>query len=479
MSCALPIVGASAATGDSTNQGFLHRIFGYFLPDSGATQLPTGVLLQTTAVIPVSPRELPRQKRLSPLAERASAGFSVVAASKGGAALQKIRRRVGGSVTDFTENVLPVCGQAAELNTFGCWDLTTGEVLADIPLPGQVTTVPQYFEGSWFVGTSRGFFIRMEANGPFLTPSFGIDSQLFHGPDARSTMKALARGSLSRSSGTQDFVSRFQGSWKWFATANAEFVGTPQFGNKQVFAVTANQSLNAYELDTGKLNWSVRIAPEAQLRLDTTSLLLTERGLLVGTSDGYLLLIDSTSGQIKWRHTLTTRPTDRFTAVVGTPLLVGNSVIVSNAESVTQRVNLDSKAVEWSYPVGSVTQPKYDEGFVYIAGSDGTLSKIDLLKGERAWRSSKLSNDVLTSLTLQKMHSIAILADAAGQLFVLPMNGPHAGKLVSRGEAANFGAVVGDFFAGRANLNEVCLSYRTPAVKCWNWIPAVSKNVLR
>jgi WD40 repeat protein len=418
--------------------------------------------------------------RLSPLAEQASAGYSLLAASKGGASLQKIRRKQGGSPGDFSESIVPVCGQAADFNTFGCWNLTGGEALADIPLPGQLTTLPQYFDGSWFVGTSRGFFIRLEANGPYLTPSFGIDSELFHGPDARSTMKALSRRNASvTSSEEQSFVARFQGSWQWYATANAEFIGAPQFGNKQVFVLTANQSLNSYDLENGKLNWSVRIAPEAQLRLATASLLLTEKGLLVGTSDGNLILVDATAGQVKWRHSVVTGAADRFAAIAAPPLLVGNSIIISNAESVTQRLNLDTKAIEWSFPVGSVAQPRYDEGFVFVAGSDGAVHKLDVRTGERAWRSDKLSNNVLVSVYLQKMHNVAFVADSVGQISVLQMAGNEAGRFVGATAPSSLGPVIGDFFAGRSELNEICLSYKTPGVNCWSWVPESKKQLIQ
>jgi outer membrane protein assembly factor BamB len=439
-----------------------------------------GKLAESASIVPVKQSALPRLRRMSPLAEQASTGFSVLAASKGGASLQKIRKQPSGSLEDFSENIVPVCGQAAEFNTFGCWNLSGGEVLADIPIPGQLTTLPQYYDGSWFVGTSRGFFIRLEANGPYLTPSFGIDSALFHGPDARSTMKALSRRNVSIT-GTEDqsFVARFQGSWQWFATANAEFVGAPQFGNKQVYILTANQSLNSYDLESGKLNWSVRIAPEAQLRLATDSLLLTEKGLLVGTSDGQLILVDANSGQVKWRHSTATGSADRFAAIAAPPLLVGNSVIISNAESVTQRLNLDSKVIEWSFPVGSVAQSRYDEGFVFIAGSDGSVHKLDVRTGERAWRTGKLSNNVLVSVYLQKMNNVAFVSDSVGHISVLQMSGSRAGRLVGETNPSSFGPVVGEFFAGRSELNEICLSYKTPGLNCWSWMPDSSKQSIQ
>ncbi len=429
-----------------------------------------GKITQNTSVFPVRPSALPRLARLSPLAERATAGVALLPVAKGGAALQAIRHRVWSTDVEVSKTVLPVCGQAAEFNTLGCWDLASGEVLADIPVPGQLTTVPQYHDGSWYVGTSRGFFIRLEANGPFLTPSFGIDSQLFQGPDARAVMKSLAASSMLPREKLdpllQNFKGGFRASWQWYATANAEFVGTPQFGFGQVFVLTANQSLNAYDLLSGKLNWSVRIAPEAQLRLSTTSLLLHEKGVLVGTSDGYLLLIEPKNGQLLWRQPVTPNPSDRFPSVVALALPMADGVVVANAESATQKMNWNSRAVDWNYGVGSVVQPKFDEGAIYIAGSDGAVHKLDAATGQLRWRQPLPVSTPLAAITLLKKQDRLLVASSDGALFALrTSDGGRAGS----GAPSNYGPIVGDFFNGRVELNEVCLSYQTTGFACWNW----------
>ncbi|MEN9529245.1 MAG: hypothetical protein RI932_1118 [Pseudomonadota bacterium] len=435
--------------------------------------LAEGKISQSTAVFPVRPSALPSLSRLSPLAERASAGFALLPVAKGGAALQSIRHRIWSTDVEVSKTVLPVCGQAAEFNTLGCWDMTSGEVLADIPVPGQLTTVPQFHDGSWYVGTSRGFFIRMEANGPYLTPSFGIDSQFFHGPDARAVMKSLASASsVSKDKSDpllQSFKGGFRTSWQWYATANAEFIGTPQFGFGQVFVLTANQSLNAFDLLTGKLNWSIRIAPEVQLRLSTTSLLLHEKGVLVGTSDGYLLLIEPKSGQLLWRQPVTPNPSDRFPSVVALALPLADGVVVANAESVTQKLNWNSRAVDWSYATGSVVQPKFDEGAVYIAGSDGAVHKLDAATGQLRWRQPLPISTPLMAITLLKKQDRLLVASSDGSLFALRMTD---GGREGTGAASNSGPVLGDFFNGRVELNEVCLSYQTTGFACWNWSPA-------
>jgi len=439
---------------------------------SPAPAQAAGKLSQSAAVIPVRPSALPRLERLSPLAERTSAGFALLPVAKGGAALQAIRYRIWSTDTEISKTILPVCGQAAEFNTLGCWDLASGEVLADIPVPGQLTSVPQYHDGSWYVGTSRGFFIRIEANGPYLTPSFGIDSQYFHGPDARSVMKSLAASGLTAKDKADTLMQSYRGGfrsyWQWYATANAEFVGTPQFGFGQVFVLTANQSLNAYDILTGKLNWSVRIAPEVQLRLATTSLLLHEKGVLVGTSDGYLLLIEPKNGQLLWRQLVTPNPSDRFPSVVALALPLADGVVVANAESATQKLNWNSRGVFWSYPTGSVVQPKFDEGTVYIAGSDGAVHKLDAATGQLRWRQPLPVSTPLVAMTLLKKQDRLMVASSDGALFALRMaDGGREGT----GDAANFGPVLGDFFNGRVELNEVCLSYQTIGFACWNWSP--------
>lgn len=429
-----------------------------------------GSLEQSTAFFPMSRGQRPRLERPSPLAERASAAFAVLPAIKGGAALQPVRRRFSRPDEEAISAVLPVCGQAPDSNSFGCYNLSTGESLADLPIPGQLTTTPQFHEGAWYVGTSRGFFIRFEASGVFMTPNFGVDSLLFHGPDARSVMKSLTQtASVSpqvQDSAAQSFRSGFRAAWSWYATANAEFVGTPQFGGGRAFVLTANQSLNAYDLQTGKLVWGARLAPEVQLRLLSTSLVYHERGLLVGTNDGHLLLLDPKNGQSLWRHSVAGAAGDRFSAVAAPALALSDGIVVSNAESLTQRLNWQSRSAEWSYAVGSVVQAKSDDGSVYIAGSDGALHKLDVRTGQLRWRKSLPVTSPLVAITLLKKQDIVLAATASGSVFAVRMSG---GELEDMSPSSSFGAVVGDFFAGRNETGEVCLSYRTPGYACWVW----------
>lgn len=430
----------------------------------------SGRVNQTTSFFPLRITQLPRLSRLSPIADQASTGYALLSSAKVGVSLQTIKMNPWMGDAKVSKLVSPVCGPAAEFNTLGCWDLVSGETLADIPVPGQLTSVPQFHEGSWYVGTSRGFFIRIEANGGFLTPIFGIDSQLFHGPDARSVMKMLATSSAAYNergdSALQNFKARFRGTWQWFATANAEFIGTPQFGFGQVFVLTANQSLNAYDLLTGKLNWSVRIAPDVQLRLATTSLTLHEKGILVGTSDGYLLLIDPKNGQLQWRQPISLSATDRFPAVAASALTLSDGIVVANSESATQKLNWETRAAEWTYSIGTVVQPKFDEGALFIAGTDGAIHKVDARTGQMRWRKPLPITGPLVALTLFKKQDVVLAATANGSLFAMRMsNGDSEGT----GEPSNFGPIVGDFFQGRPDLDEVCLSYRTPGFACWNW----------
>jgi outer membrane protein assembly factor BamB len=408
------------------------------------------------------------------LAEQASASFSPLPSQRGGATLQPVRHRFNRPDEEVMGVIVPVCGPAPDLNSLGCYNLPSGESLADLPLPGQLTTTPQFYDGSWFVGTSRGFLMRMDATGVFMTPGFGIDSLFFHGPDSRYVMKLLSAATTSSGSAggatpaamTQSLKANFRSSWTWYATANAEFIGTPQFGGGRVFALTANQSVNAFDLQTGKLAWGVRLAPDAQLRLDSTSLIWHERGLLVGTSDGNLMSLDPKNGQTIFRHSVMSGSGDRFSAIAAPVLPLPDGIVVANAESVTQKLSWETRGIDWSYGVGSVVQPKFDDGFVFIAGSDGAVHKLDARTGQLRWRRTLPVSSPLIALTLLRKQNIVLAASANGSIFALRISD---GLLEGEGQPSTYGPVIGDFFSGRNELNEVCLSYRTPGIKCWTW----------
>jgi outer membrane protein assembly factor BamB len=376
-----------------------------------------------------------------------------------------------GTVLENTINVAshPLCGPSPKTNTMACYNSVTGEFLQEFPTPGNVTTQPVFFDGSWFFGTSKGFFVRTEGTSLLSTPLLGSENIGYWGTPARKILKALKPlNSLDAPEKETDprvtFRKQPRAGWRWYATTSSEFMGSPLLVGSQILVLTAQQFLLSLDSGTGKTLWSVRLAPETALRLDGRALMATAKEVLVGTDDGQLLAVNPKDGAILWRHLLATTGRERFRSVVAAPSAMGRSVFVSNAESVTLRLALDSRAVEWSYPIGSVARTQWINDALIVAGSDGNLVSLDAKSGALKWKVALSPDTSLTSIGRGKQSDSFLVADKKGRVFQVRA---QDGKVLD--STGPVGEVVGEFFQ---SYNDQCLSFADNGFRCFSFSDA-------
>ncbi|WP_186649623.1 outer membrane protein assembly factor BamB family protein [Fluviispira vulneris] len=374
----------------------------------------------------------------------------------------------------------PVCGASPETNTLNCFDLNkNGHYLASFPIPGSLSTTPVFYDNAWLFGTAKGFLIKVEAdpNNAYL-PKLGKDNIYFWGTYARKIMSEFRPKPVYTEDGKvtsarlNNTLSLPQG-MKWVFPYSSESVGTPVVKNGFVYSFSASEYLQAIDWQTGKLAWATRLAPDSTLRMSSNSLLVTSSEVIVGTELGTVLFLNPKSGSIYWswripaandeQRAVTQLPAgpDRFSAVVALPLLYKRNVIVSNAESMTQNLSLDSRAAIWSYPVGSVAQPKLYADNVIIGSSSGKVISLDASSGKEKWTTQLLKDaSPIASLFLSRSGAL-LAASYKGQVFMLD---PKTGKILA--EKLPIGDVNGEFFAGYDDA-EACLSFAHEGFRCF------------
>jgi outer membrane protein assembly factor BamB len=363
---------------------------------------------------------------------------------------------------------IPVCGPSPKLNSFACYALPGGEKLSEVPLPGKVTSVPLFAQKSWIVGTSKGFLIKLKTDNENSAPEMGGNLTVFWGGKSREATQRL-RGKTPTSKAdpkappvaTQ--VEKPLG-WDWYHAGSTEYIGTPVTLGSFVYALNASQTLEAFDWNTGRLVWATRLAPEATLRLEGTALAATSKEVIAGTNEGRILVLKPDTGALLWAHNLPLNANDRFKSTVALPTIEGRSMFVSNAESATQRVNLDSRAVEWTYPMGSVAAVKISERAAYLSGADGTLVKLDAASGKLEWKTSLTAESPLASLFVSKNGGQVLVASKNGAVSVVDA---RDGRLLSKKYYG--GEVVGEFSPG-VNEQEACLTFSFGSFQCFRFI---------
>jgi hypothetical protein len=401
-----------------------------------------------------------------PLPSRTGVGFG----SAGRSSVSSAGQPGKGAATG--KRRFPVCGPSAAINTMVCYGLDTGSLLGEFPIPGALSTTPVFFEESWLFGTSEGFLVRTNrVIGGQVNPFFE-NSRLpaFWGAEARKEMAAMRKNSIPAE-------------YKWAFYTSAEFTGTPIVVNNVVLALASNQFLYALDWNTGRVLWTLRLAPDASMRLLGDSLALLpgrkEGEVAVGTSEGLFLGVSVANGQVQWRHRMPTAPGERFHAAMAKAKPLDRSLLLTSAEGVIQKVAVerchsegsdgsgrcagDSRFVEWSYSIGTTFTPVVSGNRVLVGGEDGSVVMLDGGRsGALMWRKPLFHLPVvaMTSLPAQSPEYVLVVS-ASGEVVLLDFSGKV------RGVIAPLGVPVGEFIAGRSG-DEACLSFSIPGLRCFS-----------
>ena len=152
---------------------------------------------------------------------------------------------------------------------------------------------------------------------------------------------------------------------------------------------------------------------------------------------------------------------DRFPSLAAKPLLYERNLIVSNAESMTQNISLDSKFATWSYPIGSVAQPKIYKDNVILGSSAGSIFSLRLETGEVQWSTKLLEdNSPIMSIFITKSNMLLAI-NSRGQTFMLD---PNTG--VKQAENLPTGETNGEFFAGYDKA-DACINFSQNGFRCF------------
>jgi hypothetical protein len=372
-----------------------------------------------------------------------------------------------------------ICGPSPNTNSMNCFDLKHNGVYAgSFPVPGMLSSTPVFYENSWLIGTAKGFLMRvnsMPSNRNL--PALGLENINFWGGNSRAFMASFRPKPIytdnQQASSSEKAASPMPAEVKWILPTSSPFVGTPLIKNGIAYLFSANQYFQAIDWNTGKDLWSIRLAPDTTLKLNSTAMAATDSELIVGNSLGTVLILNPNDGSVLWtiqipqadsnQRSQTKLPAgpDKFSSIVAAPLVFGRNMVVSNAESMTQNISLDSKSVLWSYPMGSVAQAQlYQDQSVILGSENGHVISLDANTGSVNWDSELTNLSPITSLFITKSNAI-LAATNRGKIFMLD---PKDGHVLSHNYS--IGEVNGEFFAGYQG-ESACLSFAMEGFRCF------------
>jgi outer membrane protein assembly factor BamB len=122
--------------------------------------------------------------------------------------------------------------------------------------------------------------------------------------------------------------------------------------------------------------------------------------IYVGTVDGRVVAINSSTQSQQWDHTIT--PT---TTIYTTPIADGDLVYVGTYSGLVYALTIDRGTERWVYPrtgsIGAIVgSPVVANETIYISSSDGRVYALDTTYGDLKWKSEPLADKLWTSPTV-------------------------------------------------------------------------------
>jgi outer membrane protein assembly factor BamB len=291
------------------------------------------------------------------------------------------------------------------------------------------------------------------------------------------------------------------GAQKWKFDTAGEVRSTAAFTTEAAVISSDSGKLYAVDQKTGRQVWQTDIHNDLKRpRLDdkaalaiydydflTSSPIVANGVVYVGSRDGNVYAVDAKSGQVRW----TFKTGDRIRA---TPAFADDLVYIGSWDGYLYALKADTGALVWKYFAGQeVLQPQYlvtpiqstafvANGVVYCASRKAILFALDAATGKELWQESNGSGNWYESSPVVGGGVVYIGSSAAGQLFATDARaGSQVGSLGFAAAAWSTPLVDRDTVyigaeefdaasAGHGGLYAVALaSNGLPAVKRWTF----------
>lgn len=186
----------------------------------------------------------------------------------------------------------------------------------------------------------------------------------------------------------------------WRQGLSAQGFTAPLVAGGRVFVLTADRSVSAYDLQSGRKLW-VQRRPGESLVLRQSGVLASAGETLVAGVSGRLVGLDPLNGSIRWESPIATprgtNDIERLVDLVGPPNRSGASLCARAFQSAIGCVDSVRGALTWSKPASGVVGLDGDEKLIFGVEGDGQLMAWQRADGERVWLTQGLRYRSLTA----------------------------------------------------------------------------------
>lgn len=248
------------------------------------------------------------------------------------------------------------------------FDATTGALLWDAPVPGDVAAAPAVQNGIDYVRGYQGLYALDAATGARLwhkTVDYGAAS-----PTIEFGWVYIA-GSNSVSA-----LNASTGHVRWTTATGGTSYSAPSLSKGTLFVGSADNLLYALDARTGAIEWTYATPGQVFATPAVT------RGVVyAGTASGRVIALDARTGALVWSQPLG----DRVYAAVA--VARGGTVFASSQDKSVYALRATSGKIRWSFATAGMVDgpPTVANGVVYVGSDDGTFYALDSATGASLW----------------------------------------------------------------------------------------------
>ena len=191
----------------------------------------------------------------------------------------------------------------------------------------------------------------------------------------------------------------------WETNLSNSGMGAPLAVDDKIFARDVQGKLVGLDRQTGEAEWDF-MAPSQSLTLRSNPGLAQGFGgsIIAGFHGGVAMNLTSDSGEVRWKINVSIpsgeNELERLSDVVGTPLVLGDTVCMAAFQGRLGCYQLDSGRLNWSFKVSAVGSLGFDQDDVFVADEFGDVVALDGKTGAVIWRNNSFKFRRLTGPTV-------------------------------------------------------------------------------
>ena len=231
---------------------------------------------------------------------------------------------------------------------------------------------------------------------------------------------------------------------RWRETLAAQVFTAPLVAGGRVFVLSADRSVSAFDLATGRRLWAQQRPGEPLILRQAGVLLAVGDTLVVGLS-GRLVGFNPDNGSVRWEAPIAsprgTNDVERLVELVGRTSRVGETVCARSFQAAVGCVNTARGATLWTQPASGSEGIHGDADAIFGSESSGTLVAWRRADGSRLWSIDRLKYRKLTAPLL--LGRSVVVGDDAGLVHLLSRtDGSPLNRLATDGSAIAAAPVV-------------------------------------